>query len=373
MEEKKLTKKKKNWKRVGGWILLLGVSAFIGFYGSYFIQENFSGLSFWHFFLSFVVFIISFPLHVILHEVGHLIAGALSGYKFIMFRLFGTIWIRTEEGISKRKQYVPGILGQALMVPPENKENPPFLLYHSGGLIMNVLTAIVLFLMGRAISSQAVTLFLYAIAAMAIILFIMNVVPVKGTDGYNILKHFKEPESLTEFTNILNLYSGMIQGESFVDLKRYIDVDSLDGIENPNAVTFYTAIASAYYEECEWEKARDIYAMLWENRKHLIEPHKPEVYYNYLFTLYLTEPNHPDIEKIKETQAYKASENSKVADGLKVRAAEAIYRDGDFNKAKALLDEGEPKIATAPTISEEKLEYQMYRYLRNEIERLQNA
>lgn len=368
-----MDKQKKNWKNILSWVLLLSASAFIGIFGSIYIPQIFSELGFFHFILAFVVFILSFPLHIILHEFGHLVAGKLSGYTFIMFRLFSTVWIQTNNGISKRKQYVPGILGQALMKPPVNVDKPPFLLYHSGGLIMNMLTTVFFVLIGRSIDSQIISLFFYAAAVMAIVLFVMNVLPIKGTDGYNILFHFKEPDTLTEYTNLLNLYSGMVQGESFTALKRFIDVDSLDKIDNPNAVTFYTALASAYYEEFEWEKARDIYSMLWNNRSKLIEPHKPEVYYNYLFTLYLTEPKHLDIERIKNTAVYKASENKIVADSLKVRAAEAIFCEEDFIKAESLLDQGEPEIATAPTITEEKLEQKMYDYLREEIEHLQNT
>lgn len=368
-----MTAKKRNWKQIVGWIFLVGFSAVFGFFGACFIMAYFSDLNFFHFIVAFLVFILSFPLHIMLHELGHVAAGMLSGYSFVMFRLFSTVWIQTAAGISKRKQYVPGILGQALMRPPENLDKPPFLLYHSGGLIVNFMTAISLIWFGRAMTSQAISICFFAAAAMAIVLFVMNIVPVKGTDGYNILMHFKEPDTLREYTNLLNLYSGLVQGESFTSLKRFIDIDSLDGIDNPNTVTFYTSLASAYYEAFDWAKARDIYALLWNNRAQLIAPHKPEVYYNYLFTLYLTDPNHPDIEKVKNTQAYKASENHNVADGLKVRAAEAIYRESNFTKAKRLLDKGEPEIASAPTITEEKLEYQMYGYLRKEMERLQNT
>lgn len=334
-------------------------------------MEYMSDLTFWDYVLAFAVLIVSFPLHIILHEVGHLIGGLLSGYQFIMFRLFHTVWIKTDAGLSKRKQVVQGILGQALMAPPEDVEEPPFLLYHSSGLMMNLLTAGLLIFLGIASDSSSVSILLYVSAFVALLLFVMNIVPTKGNDGYNIIEHYKRPETLKEFTNILYLYSGMVKGEPFVDLQKYIDVEQLDDFENPNTVTFISAQAAAYYEQENYDGARERYAILWKNRGNLLELHKPEVYHNYLYTLLLTEPDHEDVEKVRATKVYKNYEQIKTADGLKVRAAEAVFLENDVEKARALLAEGEPMIALAPTITEENAERQMYAYLKREMTKIE--
>lgn len=334
-------------------------------------MEYMSDLTFWDYILAFAIFIVSFPLHIILHEVGHLIGGLLSGYQFIMFRLFNTVWIKTDAGLSKRKQVIQGILGQALMAPPENVEEPPFLLYHSSGLIMNLLTAGLLIFLGIVSDSSSVSILLYVSAFVALLLFVMNSVPTKGNDGYNIIEHYKRPETLKEFTNILYLYSGMVKGVPFVDLQKYIDTEQLDDFENPNTVTFISAQAAAYYEQENYEGARERYALLWDNRETLLELHKPEVYHNYLYTLLLTEPDHEDVEKVRATKVYKNYEQIKTADGLKVRAAEAAFLENDVEKARALLAEGEPMIALAPTITEENAERQMYAYLKREMTKIE--
>lgn len=364
-----MEEKKKNWKSVLGWVVLISCSILIGFYGPEFIMERMPDLTFWDFILSVIVFILSFPLHIVLHEIGHLIGGYLSGYQFIMFRLFNTVWIQTEQGLSKRKQYIQGILGQALMMPPENVEEPPFLLYHASGVLMNLITALLMIFLGAASDSSSVSILLYVSAFVAVLLLIMNVVPVKGNDGYNIIQHYKRPETLKEMTDILYLYSGMVKGVPFSDLQKYIDIENLDGIENPNTVTFMTARAAAFYEQNDYLGARQIYAELWKNRSKLIEPHKPEVYHNYLYTLLLTDPQHVDVENVRGTNVYKNYERIKTADGLKVRAAEALFLEGKPEKAKALLNEGEPMIALAPTLTEEKSERQLYAYLKGEIKR----
>lgn len=368
-----MEKKKRNWKQVFLWILLFIVSGIIGIGGMELIATYMPNFSFIDIILGFLVFILSIPLHIVLHEAGHLIGGLLSGYQFIMFRLFHTVWIKTNEGISRRKQVVQGLLGQALMAPPENEENPPFLLYHSSGLIVNLATALLMFYAGWVISNPSVAFLLFLSGGVAFFLFITNIIPMKGNDGYNIVQHYKRPETLAETTNILHLYGGMVRGESFVNLQRYITLDSPKSFENPNTVTFYTAQAAAAFEQYDFNEACKIYQDLWRNRTQLMDLHKPEIYFNYLFCLFLTEPAHEDILKIKETTIYKNYLKMKAADTFKVRAAEAIYAEEDVDKATILLDEGEKLIATAPTISEEKLERHLYAYLREEIQRLIDA
>lgn len=365
-------KKKRSWKQVLSLIALFIFSGILGFS----LLELFyaiPNLSFWDFIFAFFILVISFPLHIVLHEIGHLVAGLFSGYQFIMFRLFNWVWIKTENGVSKRKQSIQGLLGQALMTPPENVDEPPMLLYHSGGLIVNFFSALLLIGVGLKSSNPRVTLLLFISGLVALLLFILNIVPQKGTDGYNISQIRKRPEALVEMTNILRLYGGMVRGESFVDLKRYIPENLPRSFEDPNTVTLYTALAAAYFEEGDFDRASQIYRELWLKRKQLIHLHKPEVYITYLFSLLLTDPKHPDIRMIKNNEIYKNSIENKAADIYKIQAAEAIYLEKDYKKAKGLLDEGKPLLATAPTVSEENLERQFYSYLRDEISRLENS
>lgn len=182
--------------------------------------------------LLFSVFL-SIPLHVILHEVGHLIAGKLSGYEFIMFRLFNSVWIKTTDGISRRKEFVSGILGQALMAPPANNKQPPFLLYHLGGILVNLLTALIFWFSAPLFSSVALIYSFRISAVTALFLGLSNAFPVKGTDGYNILRFFKDNDQHTEVTAVLNLYQKMVQGVPFAELRKDIHLADHTDLTNP--------------------------------------------------------------------------------------------------------------------------------------------
>lgn len=366
-------KKRNKGKSILSWVVLIVVSFITGIMLAIYAPNLLDSIGFYDLPLLFLAFFLSLPLHIILHEAGHLIGGLLSGYNFIMFRLFNTVWIKTNEGISRRRQQVQGLLGQALMTPPENVDNPPFLLYHSSGFLVNLLTGMLLIVLGNMLSNATLSLMVYAAAASAILLFLMNAIPKQPNDGYNIVEQIKRPDTTTELTTILRLYGEMVKGTSFTELQKYIDLDKINTIENPNNVTLLTAQAAAYQEQYDFENARDIYARIWKQRDDLLDPHKPDVYLNYLFNLLMTNPHHEDIAKLKESTVLQNYSQAKLADVLKIRAAEAIYVEGDFATAKELLAEGKPMIALAPTVAEENLEYLLYEYLESEIERLENT
>ena len=369
-----MTDKKKDTKlkTILSWVVLIIGSFITGILLAIYAPNFLEDIDLYELLLILLAFFLSLPLHIILHEAGHLLGGLLSGYNFIMFRLFNTVWIKTDEGISKRRQQVQGILGQALMMPPEDKDNPPFLLYHSSGFLVNLLTGVLLIVLGNMISNSTVSLILYAVAGSALLLFLMNCIPMQPNDGYNIVEQIKRPETTTELTSILRLYGEMVRGTSFTELQKYIHLDEIESIENPNNVTLLTAQAAAYQEQYDFDSARKIYAEIWEQRDDLLEPHKPDAYLNYLFNLLMTDPHHEDIAKLKETTALKNYSKAKLADVLKTQAAEALYVDDDFTRAKELLAEGKPMIAQAPTVAEENLEYLLYEYLETEIVRIEN-
>ena len=89
---------------------------------------------------------LSFFIHIVLHETGHLIFGLMSGYQFSSFRI-GTHMLMKENGkLVHRKIKIAGTGGQCLMVPPEMVDGKfPVVLYNLGGSIINlVVTALMI-------------------------------------------------------------------------------------------------------------------------------------------------------------------------------------------------------------------------------------
>lgn len=83
----------------------------------------------------------TWTLTVCIHELGHVIFGLFSGYKFLLFRIGKVMIINTKDGCKMKKSSMRNGIGQCLMLPPENKGyDYPVLLYHYGGCIANVIS-----------------------------------------------------------------------------------------------------------------------------------------------------------------------------------------------------------------------------------------
>jgi len=369
-----LKKQEKKWPRVVGKIAFVLFFATLGFLGAYFSLEYIGEIRLLDIVATILIVGVSIFLHIILHEIGHVLGGLVSGYQFIMFRLFSTVWIKTPDGLSKRKEHIPGVLGQALMVPPEmsGQEQPPFLLYHSSGLLMNLVTATFFVFLGLMIPVGTVDYFLYVSAVVALFIIITNALPLQGTDGYNIVQQVKDPKAHEEITKTLYLYRDMVEGASLESLQQYVDLEAIDSLKDPNAATMYTVRADYFLEQKKFAKAHQIYKLLWNNIHDLFPAHQQTITMSYLFTLLLTDPNHRNVQKITQGKIYKDYQEIKQSDYIRVYAAKALYVDEDFKQAEALLNEGEEYIPLTATVTEENLERELYQYLRSEIQRIES-
>ena len=121
---------------------------------------------------------LAFVLQIILHELGHLLFGLLSGYRFVSF-LFGF-----------RLLAQCGLLCRCVMCPPELDEDGtfPLSLYSLGGIFLNLLSGL-LFLLLYFISGGMLLLTLFSLSAgiLGLGFGLMFALPVKYSDGYNAL------------------------------------------------------------------------------------------------------------------------------------------------------------------------------------------
>ena len=65
--------------------------------------------------------LVSMVIQTILHEGGHLLFGALTGYRFISFRIFQFMWVMEKGKLRFRRMHLAGTAGQCLMGPPDLK------------------------------------------------------------------------------------------------------------------------------------------------------------------------------------------------------------------------------------------------------------
>lgn len=330
---------------------------------SYFQIVEFKTIKLSYYFYGILILLVSVLLHTLLHEIGHLIAGLIAGYRFIMFRMFSTLWIKTDSGLSRRKEYIPGVLGQALMVPPKKEKKIPVLFYHLGGVLINALTILLFIIFGQRSQDPFSSYFFYFSAGMALYLILTNILPFKGTDGYNLFYFIKKPKGHLETRKILFIYQDMVRGLSFQKLAERINLEDYQEFSQPNTATFYSIHAASHLEKGEFKKANTIYEMLWSHRDELFAGHLFSLMMNYFFTLLIIDPENPLIEKFKKTNNYKVYQKTGEAAALRLLAAESLFLDEDYSKAERLLEEAKKEIPYSATVSDERLEKILYHYL----------
>ncbi|MBQ5831341.1 MAG: hypothetical protein IIW44_06925, partial [Alistipes sp.] len=154
-------KKKFNIKRWLRPLMGLGIGALIGvaFAASLFavpvIREFLKGpmsdsgmlvfMLYW--FGAMAIAVVAVFAQIILHEAGHLVAGLLSGYRVVSFRVANLMVVRRDDGLHFGLFSIAGTGGQCLMEPREQTlaeaEQMPYALYLAGGVVANALVSLV--------------------------------------------------------------------------------------------------------------------------------------------------------------------------------------------------------------------------------------
>ncbi|HPE38038.1 MAG TPA: hypothetical protein PK567_00940 [Bacillota bacterium] len=193
-----------------------------------------------------MVSIVLYNIQLVLHELGHLFAGLISGYSFISFRVYNTVWIKKNGKLAIKKYKLTGTAGQCLMKPPLYQENGknPINLYQLGGVLMNMLCAGIfggLCLLPIAPISRA---FFITAAAMALIPAVINGIPFSGkmlnNDGANILACKRNPLMIRVF------YTQMITLAEYAEDARMKDIDEANYFF-PTEKEMTTAIITTQY------------------------------------------------------------------------------------------------------------------------------
>ena len=143
------------------------------------------GLSVANLVMGFVYLVVFYIVHIILHEAGHLIFGKLTGYSLVSFRIFSWMVVATENGLERKKLYVPGTLGQCLMAPPPYFAGKfPFKLYLCGGVILNFLASAVVGLIAWIAGEFPLAVSLFVL--IGFLIGVTNIIPAGFNDGMTL-------------------------------------------------------------------------------------------------------------------------------------------------------------------------------------------
>ena len=256
------------------------------------------------------VVLISIYLQLLLHEVGHLVFGLISGYKFVSFRVGKFMIIRSGDRIKLKTYNIVGTGGQCLMMVP-SKEKFPYILYNMGGSLGNILVSLVclavyfIFNDNIYISSLAIMNF-----AISMGFAIINGLPMKinnmPNDGYNVISLGKNKLARECYKLQLQLNGLITRGVRLKDLPAEWFELPEENLDNFLVCDAACLICAYYHDKQDFDKAKELTEYLLKNVSNMPEVRKHELSCELLFYEMIKECRVDEIKKIydKKLQRY---------------------------------------------------------------------
>ncbi len=179
-------------------------------------------------------------LATLLHELGHLLMGYATGYKFVYFKLFGVIFYKQNGKWTSMHEKANGAIGQCLMRPDfPYDDKMPYVLYNIGGVLMNLICTGVLV---AYVIVYSVTDFAITGIIVNGIFFLINALPSRNmqNDGYNVIEISRGPTCKKAYYTELKTTAAMLEGKTFSEMAEDIFVFDTEDMK-------YPAVCSALY------------------------------------------------------------------------------------------------------------------------------
>ena len=304
-------------------------------------------------------------LEMVIHEMGHLVFGLLTGYKFVSYRVGSITFIKEEGRIRVKRFTLPGTGGQCLMAPPEYSRNMPYVLYNAGGAIFNFISSLIFILLFFPFSDiPFLSSFLLMAAFISFGLGAMNIIPlIYGNDGSNIANIYKSEMERKAFWAQMKM--AQMQSEN-IRLKDMPDevfpVRSKEEVEG-----IMTSSAFAYYESYlvdrgEFEEALNI-AKEVISSPLLIGILRSAVKCDEIYSLLILKKDKKEIDEIKDKKFIKEMKGMRgMLFVMRCEYAYALLYEGNVNKANEIRKAFDLTASNYPYLSE----IQGERYLMDE-------
>lgn len=210
----------------------------------------------------FVLMVISFIPHVIVHEAGHLVGGLLSGYKFISFRIMNLMLIKLDGKLRFKSYSLAGTGGQCLMSPPEMKDGKlPVFLYNLGGSLMNLIFSGILVFIAVLVRDNAIASYvLITLSLLGFAFALTNGIPINSglvtNDGYNALKLSGNKAALRGFWIQMKMNKMLVYGKGMSDMpQEWFEIPSDEEMKNAMIAPLGVFGCGYLMEKGEYEKA----------------------------------------------------------------------------------------------------------------------
>lgn len=205
--------------------------------------------------------LVSIVFMIVTHELGHLIFGLLTGYRFISFRIFSFMLVKSEGKWAIRRMSIPGTGGQCLMAPPPKKNGKfPFVLYNLGGILFCGILSLIPMIIGLSGQKADFRMLFFIFGSVSFVMNLFNAIPTNGksmlNDATNLKMAFKSDVAKRAFWNQLEYAALNAQNISSADMPEELFFMP-DKKDFSNPLVFWQVLAAVDRAEAmgEYEKA----------------------------------------------------------------------------------------------------------------------
>ena len=214
-------------KQAKKWLFYLAVLPFFvaigmlaGYTSSSYVMNNTTPFGKFVFLAAMLlIMVISLWIHTIFHELGHLLFGKLSGYRFCSFRIGSLVLVHSNETWHLRRHRIPGTAGQCLMGMPDG-ERFPYVWYNLGGILVNVFLSLTALIPAAVFHNTVQIVFPCGMfAIIGLLLAVTNALPFSAAnDGCNLRSMRRSDIERKAFRSQLLINEQMTAGVSLSDM-----------------------------------------------------------------------------------------------------------------------------------------------------------
>ncbi len=296
-----------------------------------------------YYFLYILFMIVGIFIFLIVHELGHLLFGLLSGYEFISFQFFTNIIFKDTDGkIRTEKRKNRAVLGQCIMKYPK-KKNYNVIMYHVGGGILNLTFGLIFIVLYILYPNGFLGAIFMAFASVNLLFMVTNLFPLNyptTNDGYNIYRYIKNKDVNKLYEEYLDIS---------IDIRNNVEFKNLSLLEhisksNEKEVFFANHLYHQFYKELDlfkFDEAKETLEELFKTHKEK----KSNAYYAclfekiYFYGIYMN--NEVEIKKCYDEIPKKIKKSLfklQINNYLKVAYVVAQYVEYNPNKAKKMKE-----------------------------------
>lgn len=284
------------------------------------------------------------------HEAGHLLAGLMTGYRFVSFRIGNLTFIRKDGRLQLRTFSIAGTGGQCLMLPPDcDIDNMPVFWYNAGGVVMNIILAAIATILFFAFDSVFSNVLFGTAVLINMLLALTNGIPMRiggiTNDGYNALMLNRMPDTKRNVMNMLRINAAAQEGIRPKDMPRewFVEKTPVD-YSNALAVNIHLICISLKLDCFNFQEALDDFREITDHNKEITGLMRLEAATELAFCALVT-GNIPMAEKLldKKLLAYTNQFKNVMSSKQRLLWAIAAYKEKDQGKAADILNDIEKK------------------------------